>query len=428
MTQTAERNGQEAERIFGQSDRPETPQELLQREFNDARGAMIAAEARIKAAREQASMRGIELDTGERELFEPITAAELDAGDFTMTYLVDGVFVERQPLIIAGQFKTLKTSVMFDLAISLATATSFLGRFATQRRRVLVLTAESGLATVQETCRRICKQKERRLADVNGLSFCDRVPSLANPDHVQELRNVIADVGAEVLIADPAYLMIDGDNAGNLFSMGDQLRVFADLASESGATPVLLHHAKKNNLNATDYQPLELADLAWAGFAEFARQWLLLSRRERYVEGSGQHRLWLSAGGSAGHNGCWGIDVNEGHPSDDNGRRWGVNVTNAEESREAAAREAEERKEQAAVDREQKKIERNREKVIAAFRGVRPPRLTKSKISDRAGVSRDGVSRVIAYMLRAGELIDGVDVEDSRGRKHAGFELKIQPD
>jgi hypothetical protein len=100
---------------------------------------------------------------------------------------------------------------------------------------------------------------------------------------------------------------------------------------------VLVHHAKKrSNHNYSGlYEPLELDDLAYSGFAEFARQWWLLNRRERYDPASGTHKLWLEAGGSAGQGGRWGLDVSEGRIGDNfEGRTWGVQVRSEVETRE----------------------------------------------------------------------------------------------
>ena len=56
----------------------------------------------------------------------------------------------------------------------------------------------------------------------------------------------------------------------------------------------------------------ELDDMSQSGFAEFARQWILLSRRKDYLDGSGLHELWMRSGGSAGNSSLWRLDVDEG--------------------------------------------------------------------------------------------------------------------
>ena len=72
--------------------------------------------------------------------------------------------------------------------------------------------------------------------------------------------------------------------------------------------------------------------MAWSGFAEFSRQWLLIGRREMYEPGSGEHKLWLSVGGSAGHSALWAVDIDEG-PSG-TPRHWKVELSTPTEARE----------------------------------------------------------------------------------------------
>jgi hypothetical protein len=60
---------------------------------------------------------------------EIMDSAALDAAPSEFTWLVKKVLVARQPTIIGGPKKVLKTSVLIDLGVSLATATHFLQRF-----------------------------------------------------------------------------------------------------------------------------------------------------------------------------------------------------------------------------------------------------------------------------------------------------------
>ena len=89
-----------------------------------------------------------------------IDSATFAAANYSREWLVSGLLVANQPAIVGGPIKTLKTSFMLDMAISLVKGTPFLGHFPVpERRRVAVLSRESGADTLQETARRICTAK-----------------------------------------------------------------------------------------------------------------------------------------------------------------------------------------------------------------------------------------------------------------------------
>ncbi|HEX5103217.1 MAG TPA: AAA family ATPase, partial [Pirellulaceae bacterium] len=252
------------------------------------------------------------LGSGEVEL---LSLADLVSGDFSTSYHVPGILAQGQPAIVAAPLKALKTSVCMDLCLSLASGRHFLGKWPVNQTNTLFLSGESGKGALQQLATRICASKGiGDLEAITGFQMSEWLPRFDAMADLAKLRRTIIRAGAGIVFIDPIYLCIDGDDANNLFAMGKQLRGVAKVAKDTGTTLVLVHHFKKTLPDM--YSQPELAWLSWSGFAEFARQWLLLNRRETYESGSGDHRLWLTAGGSAGHGGAWGLDVSEGVISD----------------------------------------------------------------------------------------------------------------
>lgn len=320
--------------------------------------------------------------------FQAITSRELDESEYDLTYLIDGILVRGQPGVIAGPKKTLKTNISIDLALSLSDEGLFLGQFNVRKAvRVGIMSGESGAATIQETARRIADAKTKSLCDFERAFWSFEVPQLGNALHTDALKRFIEAYQLDVLILDPTYLMMLGlgDNAGNLFIVGSFLKSLGELAQVTGCTPLLCHHLKKGV--ADPYEPAELENIAWAGFQEFVRQWILLNRRIRYdPDRGGHHELWMSVGGSAGHSGLWGVNIDEGTRQDPDGRCWEVDVISSAEAyaeRDAVASEvAEERKEQ----QKQSKRDKQRRAVLAALEKF-PNGETSRVIREQAGVS-----------------------------------------
>jgi replicative DNA helicase len=273
--------------------------------------------------------------------FAPITSADFARGDYRLEWLVRRLLTRNQPTIVGGPRKSLKTSLLVDLAISLASATPFLNTFQVYHRmRTALLSGESGEAVLQETARRVCAARGLDLANLDVL-WGLQLPQLASPQHLDALRDGLRQHGVEVAVIEPLYLCLLAGAYGqqidpaNMFEMGPLLLAVAQTCLSVGCTPILGTHSKK--YQAVRGEPLELEDLAFSGIQEFCRQWLLVSRREAYQPGTGSHRLWLSAGGSAGQSGLWALDIEEGVLDENfSGRRWEVTVATTAEVREAA--------------------------------------------------------------------------------------------
>lgn len=339
--------------------------------------------------------------------------------EYRLDFLIDNLLVEGQPIMFAGPKKSMKTSLIVEAATSVASGHDFLGKFSIRKpSRVCVMSGESGMPTLQETAFRVCKSKGIRLQDQNIL-WSDQTPQFGSQEHLSQLELSIVREGCEVLIIDPLYFCIPDVDAANLMSVGAQLRPVAKICRDANVTLFLCHHSRKNS--GTAYEPLELADIAGAGMGEFARQWWLINRREAYELGSGDHRIWFGAGGSAGHSGLWAVDIEEGVFSTATQRSWLTEVKSAEDAR----REAQERKRSTSEEKKaeayQAQVSDAEEKFERAFNGTKE--LSKTALFTRAGVTRNTKygDEALGNLLRRGELEHCELIVGNNGRKSDGF-------
>jgi replicative DNA helicase len=375
--------------------------------INEADMEQRLADHVFKAREWQKAEVGKQQDVGN---YQPafLSSAALEQLDARHRWLIKHVLVRDQPVLLGGPKKSLKTSVMLDAAISLGTGRPFLGKFEVPERvRVAVLSGESGQITIRETALRIAKAKGVQLAACDVLWGFD-LPRLGVEADLRALSAALRDNNVGVVFIDPAYLcLLAGSSdlqANNMFQVGPLLLKVARICQETGTTLVLVHHTTKpaGMLRMQSGEPLELEDLAYSGFQEFARQWLLVNRRQKYEAGSGKHLLWLNIGGSAGHSGCWGVDVEEGALDDDfGGRRWQVQVRSVEEAAKAIAQQ----KERARDGKKKAKLEELKTKLRRVLREV-PAGETVTQLAGMIGESRTtGVTEALAELREDGEVV-----------------------
>jgi hypothetical protein len=319
--------------------------------------------------------------------FRFYTSAELAETNFDPKWLVRNILVEGEPCIAAGAEKTLKTSIVsVDLGVSIASGTSFLScdQFSVPRARtVAVVSGESGMRTLKETAIRVCVARGLSLNGLDGqLIWCPDLPLLPDAASMSEFVKALTDRKVEVLMLDPMYLLLGDVDERSIFRVGALLRIVAEMLAKNGITLVLLHHA---NRRGEDGAVMTLKDIAYAGFAAFARQYILLSRRTEYKQ-DGEHALWMNVGGSAGHGCLRAVDVFEGM-IDENfaGRRWDVSVSTTAEMKQTA----EEVKATRKVEEQARKRQEDEAIVLQAIDSIssqgRPP--TVNAIRSFAGGS-----------------------------------------
>lgn len=331
---------------------------------------------------------------------EVIHAREFASHDYHPQWLVKRVLVAGQPAICGGRSKAMKTSNMVDLAVSIGTGTPFLGHFETVRQTVAILSGESGAFTIQETAQRVASVRGVNLEE-SDVYFGFTLPQISRGPDIIATIDMLNETGSRVLIIDPAYLCLTigagGKQTTNVFDMGSLLSQLSLVVERTQVTVILCHHCRKSPGEGRDrYDPPDLEELSMAGFAEWARQWMLIGRREAFEAGSGLHKLWLNVGGSVGFSGCWSVDIDEGRLEDDfTGRMWKVTVGTIGDAKvdkeRAQQRKTDEKRERQAWERQQR--------IIKALR-IHKDGITRNQLREVAGMNAQAVAETVLTMLQ----------------------------
>lgn len=353
--------------------------------------------------------------------YKVLTCAELAKGDYAIEYLIENALAAKQPLIIAGAQKTLKTSFIVDAAISLATGGHFLGKLKVNRAvRVMVMTGESGMATIQENAINVCRAAGIWLDDIANLYWSEDLPKFGDSAHLEAVRALLTEYEVEVLFIDPAYLCLPSADSGNVMAQGELLRGMSEVCRDCGCLMVLAHHTKKNT-GRDPFDVPELSDIAWSGFAEFCRQWWLIGRREKYEPGTGSHKLWLSIGGSAGHGALWAVDVEEGRRTDPDGRKWDVDIHAPNDARE----QTEQRKDEAKAKRAAEQLAKDVRKILDTLAGFPDGAGTKTDLKGFSGLRDTRLTPAIASALQS-KYITPIEIRKGNKQTYDGFKLNAE--
>ncbi len=332
-------------------------------------------------------------------------------------YLVQDAVTIGEPGTVGGPAKCLKTLVNTDLALSVASGTKWLNHFQVVKPGpVAFLSGESGRAVLRRAALRIAASKGVDLREL-PITWGFSLPQLTYADHVAALGDWIAAGQFVLVILDPAYLCLlnaaNAGQAGNLFAMGAALSPLSEIVGQTGATVLLLHHYRKNRLDKGD-EPADLQDLAMAGMMEWSRFWCLLDRREPYAN-DGLHKLWLRLGGSAGHAGLYGVEVNERGEPDGDG--WETRVERMADVRDEVRRARDDRR---AADLERREAE-HVEQAVVALRQF-PQGETTRAIRAAARLNTDKTTRALLTLEKNGR-IEACEIQKGKV-SYAGFRLK----
>lgn len=175
-----------------------------------------------------------------------VRVAEIPCEDQPRRWLVDQLWGDSSVGLIGGAPKCSKTWLGLDLALSVATGTACLGKYAVPRAGpVLIYLAEDALSVVRERVAGMARHRGRELADVEIHVITAPTLRLDREPHRQRLFQTAKRLRPRLLLLDPLVRLhgIDENNAGEVAGL---LAYFRSLQRELDLSVVLVHHTRKH--------------------------------------------------------------------------------------------------------------------------------------------------------------------------------------
>lgn len=182
------------------------------------------------------------------ESYEALNAESwIKEPEVVATQILPGVFDKGDKVVIIGKSKTRKSFFAQQLAFCLAAGRSFL-QFKAEKCKVLIIQSEIKKHRYHTRCLRMAERLEILPGELANLTV---VNARGCPDLRALIKERVRAVKPDIVIIDPFYKLIDGDE-NKSEDIKPILKVFDALAEETGAAIVYVHHDKKGAIGDVD--------------------------------------------------------------------------------------------------------------------------------------------------------------------------------
>ena len=175
-----------------------------------------------------------------------VRIGEIQHDEHAQRWLVQSLWGESSVGVIGGAPKCSKTWLGLDLALSVATGTACLGKYAVpQPGPVLVYLAEDALPIVRQRVAGMARHRGLELADVAIHVITSPTLQLDREPHRSWLLETARRLRPRLLLLDPLVRLhgIDENHAGEVAGL---LAYFRSLQRQLDLSVVLVHHTRKN--------------------------------------------------------------------------------------------------------------------------------------------------------------------------------------
>jgi AAA domain len=195
---------------------------------------------------DQEESEGVTMHVDVNQLLPVVRVGEISSEQSTRRWLVEGLWGARSVGVIGGAPKCAKTWLGLDMALSVATGTACLGKYAVpEPGPVLVYLAEDALLVVRERIEGMARHRGLDLAPVEVHVITAPVLRLDRDQDRARLLETTRRLRPRLLLLDPLVRLhgIDENHAGEVAEL---LAYFRSLQRQLDLSVLLVHHTRKN--------------------------------------------------------------------------------------------------------------------------------------------------------------------------------------
>jgi hypothetical protein len=195
-------------------------------------------------------------------------AARVDAAP-PPQFLFEGIVVQGDYGVLSAQDKAGKSLAMADAAVSAASGTPWMDKFATVTPGPVMLCVGEGSERKQiRRLRAIARHKGIAEEDINQLPIhiLLGVPSIRDEDHIADLERAMREIKPVLVIIDPFYLAAAGVDFAKLSDVGAALQPIQQMIQRYGSALLLSHHWNKTGNGDPHSRTSGVGLTAWGRF------------------------------------------------------------------------------------------------------------------------------------------------------------------
>jgi putative DNA primase/helicase len=209
-------------------------------DWNDVATAEGLETVSAAVTRAENAIRAYRTDPLHESNFAPIRACDLLAETpEPIEYILDEYLAVGSLVLIAGKPKEGKTTLTYEAAVNIAQGRSFLGR-ATRQCGVLILAVEEHRRDVRT------RLHNQGAASLENLYLCIG-PLSPNPTFFANVQRFVQSHGVKLIVIDTLAAFWHVENENDASEMTRAVKPLLQLARESGACVLLIHHARKSD-------------------------------------------------------------------------------------------------------------------------------------------------------------------------------------